>query len=365
MHQAVHPGSSSNEYICRKIERDIATRFDNKFQAGKTNSSRLTGLGNGGKPESPSRDRLIYLTTCLIGHQVEVQVLDGSVFSGIFHSTNADEDFGIILNMAHLGVSVTRDGLTNELLNAKQQELMTDACISQSRHVEVERELEPWVPDEDDTGCPELENIFDNPWNRDWDQFEANETLFGVMTTFNEELYTTKLEKGPQKGLEREAMRIAREIQSQETRDLHLAEERGLQLNEQFELDEETRFSSVYRGVDDSGCDEIEDMLDSRNDETFGGVSRSVIRKPFTNLNTGRVSDEAEVSLRSLSMDKVQFSETSTSREMYHSASDDHVRQLTAEQLCKRSSATDARLLFYHLKLIVCISGVFRVNRLC
>ncbi|KAL2534167.1 Protein interacting with poly(A)-binding protein [Abeliophyllum distichum] len=44
-------------------------------------------------------------------------------------------------------------------------------------------------------------------------------------------------------------------------------------------------------------------MLDSRNDETFGGVSRSVIRKPFTNLNTGRVSDEAEVSLRSLSMD--------------------------------------------------------------
>ncbi|KAL2534168.1 Polyadenylate-binding protein-interacting protein 4 [Abeliophyllum distichum] len=254
MHQAVHPGSSSNEYIRRKIERDIATRFDNKFQAGKTNSSRLTGL-------------------------VEVQVLDGSVFSGIFHSTNADEDFGIILNMAHLvkdgsqehnnisnsvsippsrtlivpakelvqvvakGVSVTRDGLTNELLNAKQQELMTDACISQSRHVEVERELEPWVPDEDDPGYPELENIFDNPWNRDWDQFEANETLFGVKTTFNEELYTTKLEKGPQKGLEREAMRIAREIESQETRDLHLAEERGLQLNEQFELDEETRFS--------------------------------------------------------------------------------------------------------------------------
>lgn len=40
------------------------------------------------------RDRLIYITTCLIGHQVEVQVVDGSVFSGIFHAINA-EDFGM------------------------------------------------------------------------------------------------------------------------------------------------------------------------------------------------------------------------------------------------------------------------------
>lgn len=61
---------------------------------------------------------------------------------------------------------VTRDGLTNELQHDEQQELMTDSCISQSRHVDLGRELEPWVPDADDPGCPELENIFDGPWNR-------------------------------------------------------------------------------------------------------------------------------------------------------------------------------------------------------
>ena len=32
---------------------------------------------------------------------------------------------------------------------------------------------------------------------RNWDQFETNEALFGVKSTFDEELYTTKLEKGP------------------------------------------------------------------------------------------------------------------------------------------------------------------------
>lgn len=58
-----------------------------------------------------------------------------------------------------------------------------------------------------------------------WDQFETNKALFGVETTFNEELYTTKLERGPQmREREREAYRIAREIEGQQTRNPHLAE---------------------------------------------------------------------------------------------------------------------------------------------
>jgi len=60
---------------------------------------------------------------------------------------------------------------------------------------------------------------------RKWDQFETNEALFGVKSTFDEELYTTKLDRGPRiRELEREATRIAREIEGEDTRDLHLAE---------------------------------------------------------------------------------------------------------------------------------------------
>lgn len=60
---------------------------------------------------------------------------------------------------------------------------------------------------------------------RGWDQFQTNETLFGVKSTFNEELYTTKLERGPRtRELERQALKIAREIEGEETKDLHLAE---------------------------------------------------------------------------------------------------------------------------------------------
>lgn len=62
-------------------------------------------------------------------------------------------------------------------------------------------------------------------FKRGWNQFETNEALFGVKSTFNEDLYTTKLEKGPQmRELEKQALRIAKEIEGEETQDLHLAE---------------------------------------------------------------------------------------------------------------------------------------------
>lgn len=48
-----------------------------------------------------------------------------------------------------------------------------------------------------------------------------------MKSTFDEELYTTKLEKGPKmRELEREALRIAREIEGEDTQDLHAAEVR-------------------------------------------------------------------------------------------------------------------------------------------
>lgn len=369
MQQVVQPRSSANGFGRRKVDRGTGNRQENKLQLGKSNPGRLTNTGVlTGSSQSPSCDRLIYLTTCLIGHHVDVQVKNGSMYSGIFHATNTEKDFGIILKMARLtkdatfrgqkassealskaplktliipandlvqviakDVSVTTDRLSRGLLPDKEQEIMIDSYISHSRHVDVERELERWVPDEDDSVCPELENIFDGPWNRNWDQFQANEALFGVTSTFDEELYTTKLERGPQmRELEREALRIAREIEGEDTRDLHLAEERGI-VHDDLDFDEETRFSSVLRTVDDSGYEESDDiMLDSRNIETFEGSSNSISCRTFTNLTSGKATDGAQVLSSSSSMDEVHASQSSAGRDLYRSGSNDHARQLAS-----------------------------------
>ncbi|TYI24359.1 hypothetical protein ES332_A06G228900v1 [Gossypium tomentosum] len=385
--QALLPKSSSNGFARRRGDREGGARLESKVQSGKSNQGRIqaTGSLSGGKTggyESSSRDRLVYMTTCLIGHMVEVHLKNGSIYSGIFHATDAEKDFGIVLKMARLvkdgtlqgnkavtefiskaptkiliipakelvqviakDVAVTSDGFASELQHEKQQEVLIDSVISQSRHVGLERELEPWVPDEDYPQCPELENIFSGSWNRNWDQFETNQKLFGVKSTFNEELYTTKLERGPQtRELEKEAMRIAREIEGEETRDLHLAEERGLDLHDNFDIDEEMRYSSVYRGrgFDDSGYEEEEDiLLDSQNIETFGDSSDSLSRGPV-DLTSLQRNEGVRMSSSTSFVDEAPSSKAAIGADLNHTDFNDEAKQLASEIPSESFSVSDS-----------------------
>jgi len=76
-------------------------------------------------------------------------------------------------------------------------------------------------------------------------------------------------------------------------------QERGLQLNENFDFDEEARYSSVrpVTGFGDSGFD-LEDnaLLDTCNDLTFGGSSTSDGQKP---ASSGKGCEELRVSVSS------------------------------------------------------------------
>ncbi|OAP07048.1 CID4 [Arabidopsis thaliana] len=305
--------SSSNGFPLKRGETEEVLH--------KTNTSNTVFNGEAGSLKRLSLDRLVYFTTCKIGHHVEVHLRNGSVYTGIFHAANVEKDFGIILKMACLikdgtlrghksrsefvrkppsktfiipadelvqviakDLSVSSNNMSNAVQGEKPSELLTDSSISQSYHVDRERQLQRWVPDETIPHGADLENVFDNPWNRKWNQFEVNKSLFGVKSTFDEDLYTTRLERGPQtKQLEEHAQKIAREIEAETTRDIHVAEERGLQLNENFDFDEEARYSSVrpVSGFGDSGFD-LEDnaLLDTCNDLTFGGSSTSDGQKP-------------------------------------------------------------------------------------
>ncbi|KAG2650935.1 polyadenylate-binding protein-interacting protein 4-like isoform X1 [Panicum virgatum] len=279
---------SVNGLSHRKLDRESSGRHDNKTNLVRSSSGGLTGAENGIKlgHTSYSRDRLIYVLTQLIGHHVNVHVKNGSIISGIFHATNSDKDFGVVLKMAQIikdssargqrfGADVVKKPETmiipaRELVQVlakdvalggdelpkgpghdKRKDLLIDSAISRTHYLE-ERELERWAPDDGDSECIELEK-YDRKGNRSWDQFETNAALFGVKSTFNEEIYTTKLERGPHmRELEKHASRIAREIEGEDTRDIHLAEERGLFLGDDLDHDEEIKYSAVCRDTDNS-----------------------------------------------------------------------------------------------------------------
>ena len=80
--------------------------------------------------------------------------------------------------------------------------------------------------------------------NGHWDQFEANERLYGVKTDYDESFYTTTIDRSNPSYRERVAAadRIAREIESSAVTNAHIAEERGLPEDNEDGLDEEDRY---------------------------------------------------------------------------------------------------------------------------
>lgn len=100
----------------------------------------------------------------------------------------------------------------------------TDTDISKGK-ASRERELQAWqssdTPASPGAPAPHRDGVGDEVTfgpgavtNTSWDQFAANEQMFGVTTSFDEEVYTTKLDRSAAdfKERERKAQRIASEI---------------------------------------------------------------------------------------------------------------------------------------------------------
>uniref|UniRef100_A0A0D6QXC6 LsmAD domain-containing protein n=1 Tax=Araucaria cunninghamii TaxID=56994 RepID=A0A0D6QXC6_ARACU len=291
--------------------------------------------GGRGEPERTRNDRLLHITMHLIGQPVEVQVKNGSIYSGIFHTANTDKDYGIVLKMAHLmkdgnakggtketfknstkrahvktlDVPFTGDRMGTSRASDNRYDIITDSLLSKAHPFEVERELKPWTPDKDGPEDVDLENTFQNTCYRNWDQFETNKSLFGVESTFDEGLYTTKLERGPQtRDLEMKASEIARQIERRKLGNSPSAEE--CFVNESETFDEESKCSSVH-GSEDVGEDNDDKHIVSHNENTFGSAfsgtedvpSLSNDSKRIPSISAGEPDKKASQSCQTYSAD--------------------------------------------------------------
>jgi len=223
-----------------------------------------------------NRERLLFVCMSLVGRKVTAKLRNSIIYEGLFHSCCLDGDQSITLRCARqtspmeqgrvaeaIGTLVIpgKDFLqisamdvpplptTAHEASGPGTGFVTDGQISQkSRWVAAshDRELVPWAGGGAEGGAgPAAAGgaLEDGRGSRNWDQFEANESMFGVQTTFNEELYTTKLDpqKIPREKRE-EAERIAREIEAGPT---NSAMEEKLEAPD----DEEATFSAVTRGA--------------------------------------------------------------------------------------------------------------------
>eukprot|EP00366_Plasmodium_knowlesi_P003158 XP_002260655.1 ataxin-2 like protein, putative [Plasmodium knowlesi strain H] len=231
---------------------------------------------------SVNQERLAYVMCCLVGKEVNVYMKDGNEVKGLFHAYNygnkGENNTGdISLNYARVEPKKDRvsgpinkamiipENLYNVIV-AKNMKLdlkdpdgvqnvkgkfQIDTDISEKKkkynYNSANRELKRWVCE----GSLYDENklTLDDNMKEPWDQFEHNRKLYGVTTTYKEELYTTNLDvnKIPQH-VKMHADKIAKEL---ENRGMHLDPEDAERDNK--ELDEEDLFGAVRQSKDKFG----------------------------------------------------------------------------------------------------------------
>ena len=114
----------------------------------------------------------------------------------------------------------------------------TDADISGNLALR-ERHLQRWTPTSGDT---EVDLSLDDSGGT-WDQFQANEQLFGLKSDYDENIYTTSIDRSNPLYRQREAAasRLAQEIEGSSSNNTHIREERGM-MDQDIGLDDEDKY---------------------------------------------------------------------------------------------------------------------------
>ncbi|KAI0517287.1 hypothetical protein F5B22DRAFT_645920 [Xylaria bambusicola] len=132
--------------------------------------------------------------------------------------------------------------------NGTPSSFRTDGAISSSRG-NRERVLQPWVAPSGSEGTDMT--LEKSTSGRAWDQFAANERQFGITTTYDENIYTTVIDKSHPLYKERlaKADKAAKEIEGSATTTAHHAEERQMNFvgGDDAGDDEEEKYSGVRR----------------------------------------------------------------------------------------------------------------------
>ncbi|KAJ8508803.1 hypothetical protein ONZ45_g8961 [Pleurotus djamor] len=228
------------------------------------------------RPATPAtQDRVLQSLAGLTGTTIALSTKTGQRYEAVIASTSGEGDTtGVTLKdvkeltnpgaplkeslfIASTNIDTWTSGPADSKPTSNGSAFKTDVDISQQgREAPKHRELQAWKPSGDipDTtlnlpGGTGDEGTFGVGTNGSWDQFAVNEQLYGVKTQFDEELYTTKLDRSAAdfKERERKAQRIANEIMGTSTNNPHLAEERNQNVDDSG-INEEDKYSTVVRG---------------------------------------------------------------------------------------------------------------------
>lgn len=295
----VSPASTSRPSSVIKDSPVAATNgnLNNKHKPSSNNSH--TRQNNKVQPvvrepsdaEQSSNQSLLFLITNFVGLAAKVTLKTQDVFTGIFSGATLElQDPRYVLKMtkrlshpsSYVGLgddhimtfavadvvdlsvdNVRTDVLQQKLPNGNHPYLKfpvpstnpnkgssgafrTDTDISGNQNTR-QRELKPWQ-DSTETNV-DLSLASASHTQGSWNQFETNERLYGVKTDYDENFYTTTIDRSDPSYKQRAAAaeRVARQIEGSAATNSHQAEERGQATHSATDQDEEDKYSTVNR----------------------------------------------------------------------------------------------------------------------
>ncbi|KAJ8903294.1 hypothetical protein NDN08_004403 [Rhodosorus marinus] len=240
--------------------------------------ARSSGRGSSGGKHH--HERMLFCMSHLIGEEVKVETRGSDLYQGVLHTCAVDStDSGVVLHFArklreHGGVCSTADQFiptviveSADLVQILAEEVSIEEFVKRSKDMDKRGkggfQTDKQISGKGGADGPRELKRFDDYAGADapptgdltsgklsgrgdaWDQFAINKKKFGVTTSFDENEYTTVLDKSTPDFKEKEqaAAKIAAEIEGKSTKNLHMKSERG-QLQESG-YDEEDLFSSV------------------------------------------------------------------------------------------------------------------------
>lgn len=212
----------------------------------------------------------------MTGTTITLSTKTGQRYEGVISSTNNEGDTaGVTLKdvkeisnpgaplkdqlfIASTNIENWASGPADAKMTTNGDTFRTDTDISQKKVGGAERELQAWhapsdAPNSTTQGLggrgDEVTFGQGSNANGSWDQFAVNEEMFGVKTSFDEDLYTTRLDRNAAdyKERERKAQKIANEIIGSTSSNPHIAEERGQ--TDDSGINEEDKYGAVVRGA--------------------------------------------------------------------------------------------------------------------
>ena len=210
-----------------------------------------------------------------IGEKIHIDLISGDVIEGLLYSIDPINNEYLLINnprrLSRTGVPLflkesllkiyfkeilsinylINNNIPQEKNNYKNNTFKVDSQISKKSINKIKEEkLVKYEIKPEDKNNKYINQTLEDEEDTNWDQFELNKKVYNVISTYDENLYTTKLDKNKITEEDKKfADKIYNEIMktNKDEKNVHILEERGVIQQKDNDMDEEDKYSSVIK----------------------------------------------------------------------------------------------------------------------